>query len=324
MFTLHAYRPEEKNEWHTFVANSLNGTLFHRLDFLEYHGERFKAKEHHLVWRKGEAMYAVMPLLIDEVDGKKIIKSPYGASLGGLVVSKKFKLRHAVALVESLNEWIVENNIHQCYLTLPPQNYYTPYSNYLEFALCSNGFRIRQREVFSVVELQDSVEKQWAAMEGRSRTTIKKFRGEWEITSDATMADFFPILAEDKWRHGESTPTHTLEELEWLKAQFPTEIYCDIATHKAKGARAAICYFQVNARNMMTFYMAQETAALRLNGTNILVWKGMQDAIANGMEYFDFGGSTLGYHIQNIGVAEFKESFGARGMSRDSFELCRD
>ena len=71
----------------------------------------------------------------------------------------------------------------------------------------------------------------------------------------------------------------------------------------------------------MTFYMAQETKALKLDGTNFLVHKGIKQSIKRKISYFDFGGSTLKYDIQNMGVSKFKESFGATSVLRDSFEI---
>lgn len=321
MFTIETYTTEQAEKLNAFVESAPNGTLFHRPDFLSYHGDRFKDKEVFIVWKKGEAVFAMMPATVGDESGVKTLRSPYGASFGGPVVSAKFKLRHAMALVESLKSWITEQGIAKSYLTIAPQTYYTNYSNYLEFALCSQGFNFRYRECFSTVPLKATADEQWAAFEGRARTSVKKATDQFDIEYDASAADFYPILLEDKIRHDNAKPTHTAQELELLKSRFPDKVRFDIATHKETGARAAICYFVPHVQTIMTFYMAQETAALRLDGTNVLVWSGMQDAIAKGFRYFDFGGSTIGYEIQNMGVAEFKESFGAVGYFRDAFEL---
>ena len=120
-------------------------------------------------------------------------------------------------------------------------------------------------------------------------------------------------------RH-KSKPTHSKAELIYLIEKFPNKIWFDIAVHK-NSSRAGICYFKPNSNTILTFYMAQETDALRLNGKNILVDYGIRKAIHNGIKYFDFGGSTIGHNIQNIGVANFKETFGAIGALREKYIL---
>ncbi|MCS7169495.1 MAG: hypothetical protein NZ949_02605, partial [Candidatus Kapabacteria bacterium] len=44
------YRPEHRREWEQFVACSNNGTMFHRLQFLDYHRPG-KFRFHHLLFR---------------------------------------------------------------------------------------------------------------------------------------------------------------------------------------------------------------------------------------------------------------------------------
>ena len=85
MITLKEYKKDYFDKWNKFVENSNNGTIFHRLDFLAYHGDKFKSNENHLIWFKGDEIIALMPLGIFEENGKRIAKSPYGGSYGGVI-----------------------------------------------------------------------------------------------------------------------------------------------------------------------------------------------------------------------------------------------
>lgn len=74
-----------ESKWDEFIANSFNGTIFHSLSFLEYHVNKFEKETNNIVWFKGEAVFALMPMCVFEINGKKVAKSPFGASFGGFL-----------------------------------------------------------------------------------------------------------------------------------------------------------------------------------------------------------------------------------------------
>jgi len=320
MLNLVRYTPEYFDRWNRFVEESNNGTIFHRLDFLQYHGNRFATGEHHLLWLKGEAIFAVLPFLVMDENGRKIGKSPYGASFGGVVYNKKFRFRHALEIVESLQKYFREIHLDEVTLTTTPGFYSVSPSNYFEYALSRAGFRLHSRDVFNAVRLGKDYTETWNNFEGRARTAIRKAKENFDVNLNVSPTEFYHILLEDKARHNNAKPTHTLNELVFLKESFPGKIFFDVAVLKKNQAKAGICYFLCNPQVMMTFYMAQENNALRADGINVLVEHGIKRALQMKVSYLDFGGSTLGYTIENIGVCEFKEGFGAHGFFRDTFK----
>lgn len=316
--TIKRYSPEYFDKWNKFVESSNNGTLFHRLDFLAYHDIKFKENEHHLIWFKGEAIFAVMPMALFESNGEKIAKSPYGSSFGGIVYHK-IKLNYSIEMIELLTGYLKSENIIKLYLALAPDVYSKDINNYLEYSLSYHNCKLYSRDVFSIIELPDNHDSAWRNYEGRARTTIKKISDNFEIFQNVEVEDFYPILIEDKARHGNTKPTHSFSELKWLKQKFPDKIIFDIAVHLTNGGKAGVCYIKCNNNATLTFYMAQDDIVKGLNGKNLLVNAGIKKAINEKVKYFDFGGSTIGYTIQNIGVANFKESFGAKGYLRETY-----
>jgi len=302
------------DRWNRFVDNSSNGTLFHRLDFLDYHGDKFREERQNIIWMKGESILAVMPMLTKNVEGQKHAVSPYGASFGGIVTGSRMPLKTSESIAEAFLEYLQVKQISSCTITYPDTYVHRSPNAHIEFSLLRRSFSFMKAEVFSVIQLATEYKTARKRYEGRARTSLRKALPYFEVQHHADMVEFYSILQEDKLRH-DSEPTHSLEELLELQARFPASIWCDIATHN-NGARAGILYVSLNRQVLMTFYMAQETAALSLDGTNVLVDFGIQNAIKLGYKYFDFGGSTLGYEIENIGVANFKESFGAGGYLR--------
>ena len=320
MISVVKYTKDKFDTWNNFVEKANNGTIFHRLDFLGYHGNKFEKNEHHLMFYKGDTLLAVLPLAIFEEGEVKTAKSPYGASWGGLVFSDKLSIKYVIFITDSLLEYLGGQNVSECVITVTPQCYYIKPTNYFEFSLFSKGFQVVNRENHLVVELPDKAEKIMDVLDSKCRNQTRKgLKVFTKFLEETSCENYYPILMEDKVRHN-SMPTHTEKDLEYLSTVFPKAVTFDVVISEEDN-RAGICYFKANRNCVLTFYMSQQNSALRLNGTNALVYRGMERAVLNGVKYFDFGGSSLNSKIRNIGVSEFKESFGAYGVFRDTYKI---
>ncbi|HWY35585.1 MAG TPA: hypothetical protein VNX68_13140, partial [Nitrosopumilaceae archaeon] len=69
MLNLVEYTSKYYQAWNNFVNSSNNGTLFHRLDFLSYHGKKFESIENHLLFFKGDELFAVLPAGVIDMGG---------------------------------------------------------------------------------------------------------------------------------------------------------------------------------------------------------------------------------------------------------------
>lgn len=307
-------------EWNKLIGNSSNGTIFHRLDFLSYHGQKFEENEHHLIIYKGDTIFGIMPMGLFTENGKTIAKSPFGASWGGPVFAKNIKTKDALEVVTLLLEYLNHLNINRCIITVPPTCYHIPYSFSFEFGLLNKGFKVANQELTHVVPLPSKEDLVFSILDSKSRNKAKNALANFDFAKKSTIEEFYPILLQDKQRLG-SKPTHTFEELKTLNSSFPNEIYFDIAIHKETKAKAGICYFVGNKSCISTFNLSQEDNALGLNGVNALIVSGMKDAVQSGYTYFDFGCSSYKMEILNIGVSDFKESFGANGLFRNTYQI---
>jgi CelD/BcsL family acetyltransferase involved in cellulose biosynthesis len=318
--TLHDYSPGMTAEWNSFVETADNGTLFHRLDFLAYHATKFSSVESHQVWRKGRELFAVMPMAILNENGRRVARSPYGASWAGLVHRSGLKLKYAMEMVEILVDRLKAKGVDECIVTVPPVCYFSEYTNYVEFAMAAVGFALVNRDITHVAHLPGTAKAIWDAFDSKCRNQTRNGQRRFTHCPTATLDDFYRILVQDKARHGTTSITHSLTNLRYLRDTFDGRIEFDVAT-QADGARAGICTFRMNDRAMLTFYLAQEDAALGGNGLNALIARSMERAVESGVRHYDFGTSTDRMRIGNIGVTEFKESFGAVGQFRDTYKV---
>lgn len=289
------------------------------MDFLSYHGDRFRKNENHLIILKGDHIFAVFPLALFDNQDRKEALSPYGASFGGVVFNDGLSLEQSLTIIDLIDEYFREKGISLVRITLPPVNYYQKYSGLLDYSLLRKGYILERRDIFHVLTLEKNYKDQFEKYEGRTRTVLRKTEGRFILEENVPVSRFYPVLLEDKARLN-SIPTHSMEDLERLQALFPESIYFTLAINKSDNSKSAVCYFVSKpGKVIMTFYIAQETRAVGSNGTTFLLDIGIRTAIEREFGYFDFGSSTFGFQIQNIGLARFKESFGATGFNRDSF-----
>ena len=315
------YTSDSLDKWNQFVENSNNGTIFHRLDFLAYHGDKFKKNEHHLVFYKGDSIYGVLPLGIFNENGRTVAMSPFGASMGGIVYKKNLKLKYAIQMIELLVDYLIKlGNVDECLIIIPPMGYYNSYNNYMEFAMCSHGFVISNSEISHFVRTKS--EKIEDNFESRARNSIRKAIKEGnKIKFNDKIEVLYPLIIEDKKRQQLQTkPTHSLQDLLYLEKIFPDRVFADIAYIKEIPV-AGVVYFLVNKSCLLTFYLARATNYLNYNSMNLLIKERLLKAHKAGIKYLDFGCSSYKMQITNIGVAEFKESFGAAGYFKHTFIL---
>jgi hypothetical protein len=302
--------------WDKIIREFEGGTLFHERCFLNYHGSRFTDRERFLVVMKGEAVVGMLPSATGEGPDTGRLISPYGSSFGGPVFKTRLTLKEAVGIMDGFQEYFRGAGITNISFTLAPA-IYSSNADVLEYCLLRNGYTISKADIFSILPIGKTAPEVSEIYEGRVRTTLRKEKDQYTIRKDVDVDSFYPILLTDK--KGKNTaPTHSAADLLVLKQSYPDRVRMDIASHTATGAQFAACYFRVNKEGWMTFYMAQDKKELRLSGMTVLINEFLCD-MAGRYRFLDFGGSTFGYEISNIGVSDFKQSFGAQNYLRKTF-----
>lgn len=308
--------------WDAFVEDANGGTIFHRLDFLAYHGDRFKKTERHLVIMKGEEVFGVMPLAVFEENGQKIGKSPYGASYGGPVFRKKLSYSESTSIVTELLVAIRAMKIDKLTLTLPIAAAYSEYCETFRLCLYEHGFHAVNRDISSVVALSVSREKTEATFDSRGRNMTRKAqRLGVEIVHGAGLDLFWPVLLRTYEKH-QTSATHSKEELAKLVDTFPDRVYFDIAIYRGEVV-AGVGYFVINARMNSSFYFANIPERQDLQALSLLVSDALAQASDRNFKFFDFGTSSVGMKARSS-IFQFKESFGAFGCFRDTFAWSRN
>lgn len=306
-------------DWDRLVRSANNGTIFHTRQFLSYH-PRDRFLDHSLVFTKKDRPFAVFPAVDAIRNQERWLVSHPGASYGSFVVPEDLAFADAYALTRALIAHGRKQGFAGIRLTLPPTIYCRRLSNYLDFALLKHGFHYTNREISSILFLEESAEKNLNKFRPSHRQAVRKAqRLGVTVRPTEDFATFYSILQKNlKIRHN-VTPTHTLAELEKLKSIFPDKIHL-FGAYVEDAMVAGVVNFICNEDVVLAFYISHAEAYQDSRALNLLFYTIFDWAIERRLKVFDFGIFTV-REEPNYGLARFKENFGASGMFRDTLEI---
>lgn len=205
-------------------------------------------------------------------------------------------------------------------MTLPPIIYNQRLTNYMEFALTQHGFILPKREISSVLYLEETAEATVAKFSSSSQRAVKKAMQSGitvKVTHD--FEAFYPILEHNLEIRHNVKPTHTLPEIQRLGELFPNDIYL-LGAYRGDQLIAGIVVFNTNQRVQLAFYISHDQQYQQHRPVNLLFHELVHIGVDEGFRYLDFGIFTVNME-PNLGLARFKESFGASGIFRDTMTL---
>ena len=319
MFTLHRYINQNESRWDQFVSSGNNGTLFHLRKFLNYHPkDRFQ--DHSILIEKKQNLFSVLPAAELIVDGKRILVSHPGSTVGSFVVPENLSIADAMSMSEALVTYVKENNFSGIRITLPPTLYQRRLSNYMDFSFFKQGFTYSKRDVTSILFLEDSLDKNLAKFKSSHLRAVRNAQEKGvNVCQSNDFDSFYHILEQNlNIRHGVS-PTHTLAELKNIHALFPDRVNLFAAFVKDVMV-AGVVNFVVNDHVVLAFYISHDEVYQEFRAVNLLFYSIFDWAIQQGFRIYDFGTFTVNEE-PNMGLGRFKENFGASGIFRDTIEL---
>jgi hypothetical protein len=304
--------------WDDAIDRSVNGTVFHRLDFLAYHGDRFSGRAHHLLLLNGSEAIGRISIVIDEIDGRRKAFSPYGGSYGSFAFSSVPSYKKSQEAVSALLSFISEEGASSCRLTPPISCCAEETLDTFHFCLLEAGFRSVNRDVSSVCVLDGETEQR---ISSRARNAARKAMSSGvEVVHNADIEEYWTVMEASYIAQGRQ-PTHSRENLQYLAEQLPGRIWVDVARLNGV-AVAGVTYFVINRRVNSSFYLCQDPARASTQSLTLLLLEGLGRSYADGYRYFDFGTSTTSMKARpNIFL--FKESFSRSGIFRETFEWCQ-
>ncbi|HEX8270135.1 MAG TPA: GNAT family N-acetyltransferase [Flavobacterium sp.] len=309
-YTVTRYVKEHENRWNSFIGTAKNATfLFHR-DFMEYHAVRF-ADFSLVVFEKNEVVAVLPANLLDDT-----LHSHQGLTYGGFVFQTDIKLGEALQIISEALEYLDHNHIKFLRLKVIPMIYNSFSSDEILYALFLLKADLYRRDSLSVVDLQ----KPFRLSKDRVKCALRGSKNNLQIREENNFEQFWAeILIPNMSKKHNATPVHTAAEIKRLQLLFPDNIR----------------HFNVYIENKLiagtTIFVTDQVAHPQYisgneykNETGSLdyLYSHLIKEIFNDKQFFDLGPSNEqnGQKI-NEGMLFWKESFGAKTVVQDFYEL---
>ena len=303
------YNPTYKKKWDDFVHCSKNGMFMFCRDYMEYHADRFDDLS--LMFFDDDILVGLMPAN----KSGDILVTHGGLTFGGIICDHQMKAYKMLAIFESFKNYLLSHGISKVIYKAVPHIYHRIPSEEDLYALFINKANLFRRDISSTVLLKDRL----SISKGRKHSVNKSQKFAIEIERSFTFSEFMDIeIKHLEQRHGK-LPVHTTEEIAYLASMFPDNIKL-FAAFKDKIMLAGVLIYESSE-----VAHAQYIAATDL-GKNVGALDAIMDYLVNSYyldkKYFDFGISTeeQGKYL-NINLINNKESFGARSVVYDFYEM---
>lgn len=313
------------DQWNSFVESSINGTIFHRVDFLSYHAKgRFQF--HHLIFysKASDEIIAVLPAI--KKDNQLI--SPGGASFGSFIFAKT-SLAISESVIRGLIDYASEKSFTSIFLTPAPLFYSKDLSQNVDYLLFYYGAQIEKNLVTNALSLDlISTSSQSEILSEMHIRCVKKSVKEGvtcKITDEnSDYEEFYKMLVENKKKFNQPA-THSLAEILWIKEKFKNKVFLFMAYDRNQRPIGSIWALRCNENCLLAFYINHYYEFRELRAVNRLYQELIDFAVSKNIKWIDLGVSMDTSKTNPMepsrSLIYFKECIGTRGFLRTTYRI---
>lgn len=305
------YSSEQSAEWNEFVKNSKNGTFLFDRNYMDYHADRFTDCSLVFRDRDGGKLIAVMPANLKD----DALISHGGLTFGGVVSNQRMKTPTMLEIFESLIEFAGNAGVSRIVYKATPHIYHAHPAEEDLYALFRHNARLIKREASTTINLKERL----SVSKGRKWTINQSRKNRIEVRESDDFETFMRLEAEVLATKYNVVPVHTAAEMHLLASRLPENIKLFGAFLDDEMLAGTIVYASQTVAHAQ--YMGATAAGKQLCALDAIV----QELISGRYReksYFDFGISTerQGRYL-NVGLVEYKESWGGRATVYDTYEI---
>jgi len=308
MIRVEPYTSEHKQIWDEMIANSRNGVFLFFRDYMEYHSDRFHDAS--LLFFDKQNLLAVLPA---DRNGNQVV-SHGGLTFGGVISGRNVGASAMLELFDVLRGWLHGQGVSTLLYKPVPHIYHRMPAQEDLYALFRSGARLVRRDLSSTVDMTCRLPVQ----HGR-QGQLKRGKRTFVVRESREYGAFMDLMGAVLTAKYNVAPTHTAQEMELLSGRFPQNIRLFGAYREEQLCAGVIVYESTNVAHAR--YIAGADEAKREGALECIFDELLERRYAN-IRYFDWGISTeqAGQWL-NPGLVQNKESYGARGIAYDSYEL---
>jgi len=302
------YTESKASEWNQFINAAKNGLFLFRRSYMDYHKDRYA--DHSLMIYKKEKLVSVFPAN----ENSDIIWSHSGLTFGGLIMSFGLKTEECITIFEQIILYykslgIVEINYKAISHIFPK---YPAHEDL--YALFRHNAILYRRDVSSAVDISQKIK-----FSETKRQAIKKcVKEKVELLENDNFTDYWILLSQLLTKFN-ATPVHTLEEIHFLKMNFPRQIRLFEARRKGELLAGVVIYDYGNVAH--TQYMANSANGRKSGALDFINFQLINHYFKD-HKYYSFGISTENEgKFLNEGLIQQKEMMGGRAVTNDFYKI---
>jgi hypothetical protein len=310
--TAERYTAEHKEAWDQLVRGSKNGVFLFFRDYMDYHSDRFL--DHSLLFLVAGRPVAVLPA--NQVD--QTLFSHDGLTFGGVVSDSRMKVPLMLDVFACLGDYGAQNGLKRLVYKAVPHIYHRLPAEEDLYALARYGARLVRRDVSSAILLANRL-----PFRRLRRRQIKEALGHGlEVRKSDDYETFRAIVAEQLDAKRGLSPVHTAAELRLLATRFPDNIEF-FGAYKDDVMMGGVLMYVGDVVAHAQYSFATPNGK-RLGALDLILDFLINERYAD-RRYFDWGISTDDDgRFLDVPLIENKESFGARAIVHDFYELLLD
>ncbi len=296
--------------WDEFIGSAKNGTFLFKRDYMEYHADRFI--DCSLLFRdENEKLITVLPANLKN----ETLVSHGGLTFGGVVSGNRMKTPQMLEIFESLIRFARANNLRRIVYKAVPHIYHTQPAEEDLYALFRFGAQLVRRDVSTTIWTKERL----SLSKGRKWTVNQTRKSKIEVRESSDFETFMRLEAEVLAAKYNVVPVHTAAEMKLLAGRFPKNIKLFGAFVGGEMLAGAIVYASLTVAHAQ--YLAANAEGKQAFALDAILQFLITDYYAE-KRYFDFGISTerQGTYL-NVGLIDFKESWGGRATVYDTYEI---
>jgi len=318
MITYKLYNNNNNKEWEDFIIKSMNGTIFHSQEFLNYHIDRV-FENHSLMFYKKNTLIGLFSA--SQNNPNHLFSHP-GASFGGLITNE-LSLANLLEMINLIEDYAKKNNFQNITIVPTPLIYHRKLDESLLYALLWKNYVIKEQYYSSVIPLENNFETHLALI-NRNKARSKNYYNKIVATNKLTIEwsnefdEFYPVLEKNKRKYN-VRPTHSLEEILKLREIMPEKIKL-LLIKKNNTVIGGNMIFIANNNVAIIFYNMIDYNYVELQIAVIQVIESIKWAYKNNFKFLDFGVShepeQMNPLAPKMSLIKFKHEFGAIGSLR--------
>ena len=309
MIRIVRYDPDLRETWNALVARSKNGVFLFDRGYMDYHADRFD--DHSLLFYEDDKLVALLPA---NRNGDALV-SHGGLTYGGFITDDRMRTGLMLCLFDALDDYCRIHEVRKIAYKSVPHIYHRAPAEEDLYALFIRNARLVRRDVSSTIRMTDRL----PITRGR-KCGIKKGRSnKLTVRQSDEIERFMDVETNNLQSRYGVRPTHTEAEMRLLTDRFPNNIRLFAGYREDEMLAGVIVYETPQVAHAQ--YIAATDVGRELAAHDCVMDELLNEVYAH-KSYFDFGISTENRgRTLNAGLIENKESFGARAVAYDHYEM---